>query len=64
MKFLAAIPVLALFSACSSPNDPGVGNVTRAEAEALNEAAEELNQDQPPPSLVTKGGDQAPAPNR
>ncbi len=35
-----AITVLALaLSACGSPNDPGVGGVTRREADALNDAA-------------------------
>lgn len=48
---LASALALAL-SGCGSPNDPGVGGVTKAEAEQLNEAAEELNQDAPPPSLA------------
>jgi hypothetical protein len=44
---------------CESPNDPGVGGVTRAEAEQLNQIAEELNPDAPPPRLTNQ---QAPTP--
>jgi hypothetical protein len=49
-------------SACGSPNDPGVGGVTKAEAEQLNEAAEALNQDKPPPSLAKDAESSAPLP--
>lgn len=42
-----------MLASCGSPNDPGVGGVTKAEAEQLNEAAEMLNQDKPPPSLAS-----------
>lgn len=38
MKPLLMTALLALAS-CGSPNDPGVGGVTRSEAEALNDAA-------------------------
>jgi hypothetical protein len=42
-----------LLAACGgSPNDPGVGGVTRSEADALNDAAEMLDEDGPPPSVV------------
>jgi hypothetical protein len=51
LRFLAVLTLAALAS-CGSPNDPGVGGVTKAEAEQLNEAAEELNQDKPPPSVT------------
>jgi hypothetical protein len=30
---------LLTLTACGSPNDPGVGGITRSEAEALNDAA-------------------------
>jgi hypothetical protein len=49
-------------SACGSPNDPGVGGVTKAEAEQLNEAAEALNQDKPPPSVAKDATSSAPLP--
>ena len=51
MKLLMVALAIAL-TGCGSPNDPGVGGVTKAEAEQLNEAAEMLNQDKPPPSVV------------
>lgn len=54
MRLTATLLVLALVG-CGSPNDPGVGGVTKAEAEQLNEAAEMLNQDKPPPSVVGNG---------
>jgi hypothetical protein len=44
---------IALFG-CESPNDPGTGGVTRAEAEQLNEVAEELNPDDLPPRLTNQ----------
>lgn len=53
---------ISTLAACGSPNDPGVGGVTKAEAEQLNEAAEALNQDKPPPSLATDAASQAPLP--
>jgi hypothetical protein len=58
--FLAVL--VSALAACGNPNDPGVGGVTRAEAEQLNEAAEALNQDKPPPSLATDTGSEAPLP--
>ena len=54
MRMIATLMALAL-AGCGSPNDPGVGGVTKAEAEQLNEAAEILNQDKPPPSVVGNG---------
>ena len=53
---------LSTLAACGSPNDPGVGGVTKAEAEQLNEAAEALNQGKPPPSLSNDTASQAPLP--
>ncbi len=59
-------PVLilaALLSGCGgSPNDPGVGGVTRSEAQALNDAAEMLDQTEPPPSVLDSAT-QTPAAN-
>jgi hypothetical protein len=52
MRKVMIIIAVSLLTACGSPNDPGVGGVTKAEAEQLNEAAEMLNQDKPPPSVV------------
>jgi predicted small secreted protein len=43
MKQLIIAPLLAALAACNSPNDPGVGGVTRSEAEALNDAAAMLD---------------------
>lgn len=51
----AIIAAALTLAGCGSPNDPGVGGVTKAEAEQLNEAAEALNQDKPPPSLAQQG---------
>jgi hypothetical protein len=58
------MPLLALtlLASCGSPNDPGVGGVTKAEAEQLNDAAEMLNQDKPPPSLSKDAESTAPLP--
>jgi predicted small secreted protein len=63
MRLPFALLILSVaLSGCGSPNDPGVGGVTKAEAEQLNEAAEELNQDGPPPSVVQNAPPQAGAP--
>jgi hypothetical protein len=43
MKRQLVMSLLLVLSACSSPNDPGVGGVTRSEAEALNDAAAMLD---------------------
>ncbi len=53
------LTMLISMSACGSPNDPGVGGVTKAEAEQLNEAAEALNQNSPPPRILNDA-DRAP----
>jgi hypothetical protein len=58
LVFAAALSL----SACGSPNDPDVGGVTKAEAEQLNEAAEALNQNSPPPSVSDNNGQPAPKP--
>lgn len=43
IKASLLVPLLAALAACNSPNDPGVGGVTRSEAEALNDAAAMLD---------------------
>ncbi len=43
MKPFAILPFLIALAACNSPNDPGVGGVTRSEAEALDDAATMLD---------------------
>jgi hypothetical protein len=43
MKVLLIVPLLLALAGCNSPNDPGVGGVTRSEAEALNDAAAMLD---------------------
>jgi hypothetical protein len=43
MTRLTTVMALLALGACSSPNDPGVGGVTRSEAEALNDAAAMLD---------------------
>jgi hypothetical protein len=53
---------LFLLTSCGSPNDPGVGGVTKAEADQLNEAAELLNQNTPPPHVANDAAKQAPTP--
>jgi hypothetical protein len=50
-KIFSLFALVLAVSACGSPNDPGVGNVTRAEADQLNEAAEKLNVNVPPPRV-------------
>ncbi len=52
-RIMILLAAMALCS-CESPNDPGAGGVTRAEAEQLNEVAAELNQDQLPPRLTNQ----------
>jgi hypothetical protein len=39
MRLYAFAAMILALSACGSPNDPGVGGVTRREADALNDAA-------------------------
>lgn len=38
------LPALLLGGCSGSPNDPGEGGVTRAEADALDQAAKQLDQ--------------------
>jgi hypothetical protein len=53
MRILFNLLLLLLLTACgSASNDPGVGGVTRGEAEALNDAAAMLDQTEPPPRLT------------
>ncbi len=61
MRFVI-LASFALLASCGSPNDPGVGGVTKAEAEQLNEAAELLNQDKPPPRVAGDQSKAAPLP--
>lgn len=48
MRHIGVMALLLLpLAACGgSPNDPGEGGVTRAEADALDQAAEQLDQQQ------------------
>jgi hypothetical protein len=56
LRFLIT-PFLLLIAGCgSSPNDPGVGGVTRAEADALNVAAATLDRNQPTAGLTGPAG--------
>ena len=41
---LMALPVLLLAGCGGSPNDPGEGGVTKAEADELDRAADQLDQ--------------------
>lgn len=43
VKAVAVLAAVMALAACNSPNDPGVGGVTRSEAEALNDAAAMLD---------------------
>ncbi|MFM2099782.1 MAG: hypothetical protein RLZZ366_1321 [Pseudomonadota bacterium] len=60
LTFLALIS-LSVAACGGSPNDPGVGGVTKAEAEALNEAAAKLDEATPPPRLDLPAEDSGPA---
>ncbi len=51
MNRTLSLLLILTMTACSSPNDPGVGNVTQAEADQLNEAAEKLNVNTAPPRV-------------
>ncbi len=62
----AKLTAVALFSllaaACGgSPNDPGVGGVTKAEAQALNDAAAKLDEATPTPRLDLPTAEPVPA---
>ena len=51
-RILTLVLPLMLAAGCGgSPNDPGEGGVTKAEADALDRAAEQLDQPEPPPSV-------------
>lgn len=50
---LLALPLLFVTGCGGSPNDPGEGGVTRAEADALDQAAETLDAQQSAPNLNT-----------
>ncbi len=43
MRAALLLTLAGALAACSSPNDPGVGGVTRGEAAALNDAATMLD---------------------
>jgi hypothetical protein len=62
MRRILPFFALTLLASCGSPNDPGVGGVSKAEAEQLNEAAQLLNQDKPPPSLAEDAQSSVPLP--
>jgi hypothetical protein len=56
---ITIVAALLLLAGCGgSPNDPGVGGVTRGEAEALNDAAAMLDQTEPPPSVLNGAAEQ------
>ncbi len=48
---LMALPLLLLVGCGGSPNDPGEGGVTRAEADALDQAAEQLDAQSTPQNI-------------
>lgn len=55
MKKIAFIVGLSALSACGpAPNDPGPGGVTVGEAQALDEAAEMLDERNAPPEPITQ----------
>ena len=59
MKWPALLPALVLLAACEpADNEPGPGGVTVGEAEALDEAAEMLEQRRQP--IEAAGADDAP----
>jgi hypothetical protein len=45
------LPLSILAGCGGSPNDPGEGGVTKAEAEALDQAAEQLDQQSTPQNI-------------
>ena len=57
MRMLAAMAGLVLLAACGADPEPATSGVTREESEALNDAAEMLDQTEPPPNVLD-----APAP--
>jgi hypothetical protein len=54
-------PLMLLAGCADEPSRNGVDTVTPAEAEALNDAAEMLDQTEPPPRLIEEKA-KAPAP--
>ena len=63
-RHITAIALAAVLVACGGgPNDPGVGGVTRGEADALNDAAAMLDDQSITPSL-TNDTTEAPEPPR
>lgn len=53
LRYITAIMLAAALGACGGgPNDPGVGGVTRGEADALNDAAAMLDDQSITPSLT------------
>ena len=52
MRTAAAMAGLMLLTACGSDPEPAVDGATREEAEALNDAAEMLDQSEPPPEVL------------
>jgi hypothetical protein len=54
---LSLVPLILVTACGSAPNDPAIGGVTRGEAEALNDAAEMLDQTEPPPRLTNDAAD-------
>lgn len=51
MRFLLTVAFL-LLSGCGSANDPVAGGVSPSEAQALNDAAEMLDQTEPSPTVL------------
>ncbi len=62
MRLIVGLMLIMLLVGCGAePTTNSVDTVTPAEAEALNDAAEMLDQTEPPPRLTNDTG-QAPAP--
>lgn len=58
MRFIIGLASLMLLTGCADePVTNSVDTVTPAEAEALNDAAEMLDQTEPPPRLTNDTGD-------
>lgn len=59
MKRILTIPALAFLVNCGpAQNDPGPGGVTVGEAQALDEAAEMLDERNAPPQASTEAASQ------
>lgn len=54
---LGLAPLMLLVGCAGDPTSNSVDTVTPAEAEALNDAAEMLDQTEPPPRLINDMGD-------